>query len=108
MTDRTPMQRALDRDTEIEELALENERLRAALPACDEPAFPYAERNDDGSHFRSRPGMSLRAYIATAAMQGLAAHGGSFGETGAPDQLAARSVEIADALLSALAARKEK
>lgn len=31
MTDRTPMQRALDRDTEIEELARENERLRDAL-----------------------------------------------------------------------------
>ena len=31
MTDSTPIQRALDRDTEIEELARENERLREAL-----------------------------------------------------------------------------
>ena len=31
MDDRTPMQRALDRDTQIEELARENERLREAL-----------------------------------------------------------------------------
>ncbi len=75
MSDRTPMQRALDRDTQVEDLARENERLREALPAGDEPAFPYAERNDDGSHFRSHTGMSLRAYIATAAMQGLLASG---------------------------------
>ena len=31
MTDRTPMQRALDRDTQVEELARENERLLEAL-----------------------------------------------------------------------------
>lgn len=56
------------------------------------------------------PGMSQRAYIATAAMQGMLA-----GDTGwasdhpsSRERLAGFAVAHADALLAALAARKEK
>lgn len=28
------------------------------------PAFPFEERNDDGSHYHSNAGMSLRDYLA--------------------------------------------
>lgn len=34
-------------------------------------AFPLQERNDDGSHYFSHPGMSLRDWFAGQAMQGL-------------------------------------
>ncbi|MBX8802960.1 hypothetical protein HBA92_19715 [Ochrobactrum sp. MR28] len=33
-------------------------------------AFPFQERNDDGSHHHSHEGMTLRDYIAAKAMQG--------------------------------------
>lgn len=43
-----------------------------------------------------------REYFAALAMQGLTAHSGTYGETGVPGTIAARAVEVADALLTAL------
>ena len=49
MTDRTPMQRALDRDTEIEEPARENERLREALRPFADKATAWEGRHQPKS-----------------------------------------------------------
>jgi len=37
------------------------------------PAFPFAELNDDGSHYCSHPGMTLRDYFAGQVMAGICA-----------------------------------
>ena len=49
MTDRTPMQRALERDTEIEDLARENEMLREALGAVRDLRDEICDLIEDGA-----------------------------------------------------------
>lgn len=70
---------------------------------------PSSEEADDGGPafpcegMVNHPGMSLRVYIATAALQGM---------TGDPylayEKGAEHAIKYADALIAALAARKEK
>ena len=63
------------------------------------PAFPVpSERVRDGS-----PGMSMRAYIATAALQGLLDRRDIGGSIPAHATLADTAVELADALIAELA-----
>ena len=53
MSDRTPMQRALDRDTQIEELARENEMLREALrPFAQVAEYDIGSDEADGDTCR--------------------------------------------------------
>ena len=41
-----------------------------------DPAFPCAETNGDGSHYQFHPGMTLRDYFAAKALEGDWADGG--------------------------------
>lgn len=75
------------------------------------PAFPHTIKNDDGSHFFTSGGMTLRDWFAGQALAGLTAHPqcGPIGE-GTEDTrertgvLALEAYYAADAML---AARKE-
>lgn len=64
------------------------------------PAFPCDENNE----YKAYPGMSLRAYFAGQAMQGLMADPN---EDGTVDSIARRSVAAADALIAALEVKHE-
>jgi len=70
----------------------------------DEPAFPRTGEGFGNPNYDA-PGMSLRAYIATAAMQGLLASGPHDCDQ---HGIAHDAILHADALIAALAARKEK
>lgn len=64
-------------------------------------AFPFNERNDDGTHFFAHDGLTKRELFAAMAMQGLLA-------SDAPDDFVARwAVSAADALLTALNAEPQ-
>jgi hypothetical protein len=83
------MQEALDKDVTIEDLARENERLREDIEA----ALASIRYQRD------------RAYIATAALQGMLASKMAFPSKGA---VVEASISYADALIAKLSARKEK
>ena len=63
------------------------------------PAFPHW----DGPSGQCFSGMSLRAYIATAALQGLIASGSTGWKEGYFTDTCKESVQFADALLAELA-----
>lgn len=70
------------------------------------PAFPGTEKNGDGSHYFSHPGLTKREEFARSAMQamitGILSGGGDLDDkAGATIVLA--SVSLADGLLAALA-----
>jgi hypothetical protein len=48
----------------------------------DGPAFPFNEKEGDGTHYHSHAGMTLRDYIAAKAMQGFCAHPSAFAPNG--------------------------
>lgn len=64
------------------------------------PAYPFAEKHTDGTHYHSHPGMSLRDRFALAAIQGLVARPG----TPDPEWESRMAYKVADAMLRA---RKE-
>ena len=66
-------------------------------------AFPYEEKNGDGSHYWGTPGMTLRDYFAAKAMQGIiAAAGDCHGEVDFEDKTVAENAyAMADAMLAA-------
>ena len=66
------------------------------------PAFPSEHIDDNGSVTECK-GMSLRAYIATAALQGLLDRRDIGGSIPAHATLADTAVELADALIAELA-----
>lgn len=68
------------------------------------PAFPFDERNDDGTHFHSHAGLTVRDYFAAKAMQAMIATAASpclLGIDGAEGPCAAAAYRIADAMLRA-------
>lgn len=65
------------------------------------PAFPFNEKHDDGSHYYSNAGMSLRDWFAGQALAGMLAYTGSYGLGNGPGETAVRAYEIADAMLAA-------
>ena len=67
------------------------------------PAFPGTEKNCDGSHYYSHPGLTKREEFARSAMQGMLASEGDDTCYYKPEHAADRAVEFADALLAALA-----
>lgn len=83
------------------------------------PAFPFTERNDDGTYYHGSPGMSLRDHFAGLAMQALIAEppwmeGGnatvnewSKGYKGAgPGRFVYAAFEMAEAMLAERARRQ--
>lgn len=73
------------------------------------PAFPWDEKNCDGSHYHSNPGMTLRDYFAAKAMQSMLLDTKQFAGCGlgevplaaVPDIIAGWSYLMADAMLKA-------
>jgi hypothetical protein len=66
------------------------------------PAFPFDERNGDGTHYHAHAGMTLRDYFAAKAMQ--AAHESTlavYDVAPAYDRLAGHAYKVADAMLKA-------
>ena len=45
-----------------------------SIPGRNVTAFPLNEKHDNGDHWCSHPGMSLRDYFAAAALQGVLAN----------------------------------
>ena len=66
----------------------------------DEPAHPFTEHNDDGSHYCDNAGLTKRELIAAMAMQGFASDPSCTGEASV---YAGVAVKWADALLAELA-----
>ena len=68
------------------------------------PAFPATEEGQTAFSGQPctiyHPGMSLRDWFAGQAMQGMVAYSGSTGAGFGPGDIAARSYEIADAMLA--------
>lgn len=67
------------------------------------PAFPLNEKHDDGSHYLSHPGLSLRDWFAGRAMQGQLS---GFWQNEEPhgwsdEEIAAEAYRIADAMIAA-------
>jgi hypothetical protein len=62
-----------------------------------EPAFSSNEKHDNGSHYRSHRGMSLRDYFAAQALTGVIAAEGD-GITGSTEA-AQRAYAYADAMM---------
>lgn len=67
------------------------------------PAFPFDEMHDDGTHYHSHPGVSLRDYFAAKALQGMLANQHQY-KPSDEDMFARDSYVLADAMLKA---RKE-
>ena len=69
------------------------------------PAFPYDEKNDDGSYFRSFSGISKREWFAGQALAGMLAHHTRYkardGRTDWHSAVSEEAYEIADAMLAA-------
>jgi hypothetical protein len=65
-------------------------------------AFPYNEKNHDGSHYFSNEGMSLRDYFAAKALQVIHHPGGHYGEVGLK-MVAEQAYRLADAMIAARA-----
>lgn len=59
-------------------------------------AFPWDEKNHDGSYYHTNPGMSLRDWFAGQALSGLLACPATGGDT---DYFAKASYDYADAML---------
>lgn len=70
----------------------------------DEPAFPFDERNGDGSLYRQFPGATLRDYFAAKAMQAFI-NQIPIDKLWSANETAASAYQVADAML---AARKEQ
>jgi len=67
------------------------------------PAFLFTERNHDGSHYHSHPGMTLRDWFAGQALAGLLAHTGE-----SERNRAVAAYRYADAMLRARDTREVK
>lgn len=74
------------------------------------PAYPFQERNGDGSHYHSHAGMSLRDWFAGKAVAGICANSVEFdnamqiarGKNAHPaDVLAKLAYDLADAMIAA-------
>lgn len=65
------------------------------------PAFPFNEQNDDGSHYHSNAGMSLRDYFAGQALVGMMQAMRPYTSDAA--QCAADAYRQADAMIAARA-----
>jgi hypothetical protein len=63
------------------------------------PAFPRVGEGF-GNPLYDTPGMTLRDWFAGQIASGMAAHSGTAGASYGPGDIAARSYEIADAMLS--------
>ena len=69
-----------------------------------ESAFPGQELDGGGMPRTAMQwGLTKREEFAKAAMQGMMAYCGSYGMTNGPEEVAARAVQVADALLAELA-----
>lgn len=66
----------------------------------NQPAHPFAEHNDDGSHYYDHAGLTKRELIAAMAMQGFASDPNC---TGNVQSVAECAVKWADCLLAELA-----
>lgn len=64
-------------------------------------AFPCPEQFRDGIVHPPQPGLSLRDWFAGQIAGGMAAHSGTVGCPFGPGDIAQRSYEVADAILSA-------
>lgn len=67
-------------------------------------ALPFNEKNDDGTHYSSWPGMSLRDYFAATAWPALYAASSRAGELsyeGWREHLAGEAYRMADDMLKA-------
>ena len=64
-------------------------------------AFPFQSRTPQDELNAPEPGMSLRDWFAGQIAGGMAAHSGTMGTPFGPGDIAQRSYEVADALLSA-------
>lgn len=68
------------------------------------PAFPGSEKNGDGSHHYSHPGLTKREEFARSAMQGMVTGYWTTDACGlSPEEISEHAVGYADALLAALA-----
>lgn len=66
------------------------------------PAFPVDEKNDDGTHFYTNMGMTLRQWYAGMAMQGFAARGYFQPQNRSDiDCFTRQAFDIADAMIAA-------
>lgn len=79
--------------------SIEKGEMRMSEKETGGPAFPWDEKNDDGSYYHGTPGMTLRDYFAGQALITLT-------ETGMAHKMKASMVaqaayEIADAMLEA-------
>lgn len=79
----------------------------AVAPNDGGSAYPWDERNDDGSYFCTHEGMTLRDYFAAKAMQGMLANPETCGAhthstRKERDECAYQRAEIAYALANAM------
>ena len=70
----------------------------------NDSAFPWDDKNGDGSHYHAHSGMTKREYFAALAMQGMLAN--PTGDAVYASSYAKAAVTSADALLDELAKEK--